>query len=89
MGWLDRLLGRKSEFKGQHEDDATPEEHRRHVEQSANPGMAPPVPPDPGESSADEVEEARTEPRGVEKTEESRLRDDQEGRSTREPPQAY
>jgi hypothetical protein len=89
MGLLDRLLGRKREPKGLHEDEATSEEHERHLEQSANPGIASVVPPDPGEGSADEVEERRREPEGEEKLEETRGRDDQEGRFTREPPQSF
>jgi hypothetical protein len=89
MGWLDRLLGRKDESKGLHDDEATAAEHERHLEQSADPGSAPVVPPDPGEGSADEVEERQQEPEGEEKLEETRGRDDQEGRFTREPPQSF
>ena len=89
MGWLDKLLGRE-EHVGQHDDEATQAEHERHLEQSANPGSAPVVPPDVSEDeSADELEEEREEPRGEEKLEETRGRDDQEGRFTREPPQSF
>jgi hypothetical protein len=89
MGWLDRLLGRRRENQGLHEGEATPEEHRRHLEQSANPGKAPVVPPDTTEGSAEELETRRHEPEGEEKLEETRGRDDQEGRLTREPPQTF
>ena len=89
MGWLDRLLGRKDEEKGLHHEEATTAEHERYLEQSANPGSAPVVAPDTAEESADEVEERRREPEGEEKLEETRGRDDQEGRFTREPPQSF
>lgn len=89
MGWLDKILGREKHVEGLHENEATEEEHERHLEQSANPGSAPPVAPDPGHGSADEVEEAREEPRNAEKTDETRLRDDQEDPLTRESPQSY
>ena len=89
MGWLDRLLGRRDENEGLHRAEATPAEHERHLEQSANPGTAPVVPPDDSAGSADEVEERRREPEGEERLEETRGRDDQEGRLTREPPRSY
>jgi len=89
MGWLDKLLGREPKDEGLHHDEATEAEHDRHLEQSANPGTAPVVAPDAGESSADEVETRRREPEGEEKLEETRGRDDQEGRFTREPPQSH
>lgn len=87
MGWLDKLLGRDTE--AQTKTEAAPAEHARHLEQSANPGTAPVVPPDTSEVSAEEVEEERQEPRGEEKLDETKFRDDQEGRFTREPPRSY
>jgi hypothetical protein len=61
MGWLDKLLGRDKRM----EDEVSPEERQRHVEQSAHPGTAPVVPPDTDEESADEPGEARQdEPEG-------------------------
>jgi hypothetical protein len=91
MGWFDKLLGRETadETEGLHQDEATPDEHERHLEQSANPGTAPVVPPDRPEASAAEDEVEREEPKGEEKLEETRGRDDQEGRLTREPPRPY
>lgn len=100
MGWLDRLLGREAKDPGR--TDVTPAEHERHLEQSANPGSAPAVPPDKpvGDEtstaptveetrSASEVQQAQEEARNAEATDETRLRDDQEGRFTREPPRSY
>lgn len=89
MGLLDKLFGRGSDVEGLHENEATAEEHERHLEQSANPGTAPVVPPDETAASADELEETREEATNAEKTDETRLRDDQEGRLTREPPRSY
>jgi hypothetical protein len=88
MGWFSKLFGREEE-EGLHTGEATEAEHQRHLEQSANPGSAPVVPPDTTEASADEVEEQRREPVGDEKLEETKGRDDQEGRLTREPPRSY
>ena len=88
MGWLDRLFGRSGVEPGLHEGEATPAEHERHLEQSANPGSAPVVPPDVEDESAD-VEQRRQESEGEEKLEETKGRDDQEGRFTREPPRSY
>jgi hypothetical protein len=85
MGWLDKLLGREKRA----EDEVTPEEHHRHVEQSANPGTAPVVRPDTSEESADELEEARQEPRGDERVEEARLQDDPETGAPGERPPSY
>lgn len=90
MSWLDKLLGREGKHVGQHDEEATAAEHERHLEQSANPGSAPVVPPDvSAEQTADEVEESREEPEGEERLEETRGRDDQEGRFTREPPRSF
>jgi hypothetical protein len=89
MGWLAGLLGRKDEPEGLHHEEATPAEHERHLEQSANPGSAPVVPPDESTDSADEVEERRQEPEGEERLEATRGRDDPDGRLTREPPGSY
>ncbi len=89
MTWLDKLLGRSSDTQGPHQEEATPDEHERHLEQSANPGSAPVVPPDTDEESADELEHRREEPEGEEKLEEARGRDDQEGRFTRKPPSSF
>lgn len=89
MGWLDKLLGRKDDTEGLHHDEATSAEHERHLEQSANPGSAPVVPPDTSDESAAETEERRREPESEERLEETRGRDDQEGRFTREPPQSF
>lgn len=85
MGWLDKLLGRRS----REEIEVAPEEHQRHVEQSANPGTAPVVAPDTGQDSADELEESRQEPRGEERVEEARLRDDPETDAPGERPRSY
>jgi hypothetical protein len=61
MGWLDKLLGRDKPG----EDEVTPEEHQRHLEQSEHPGTAPVVPPDTDAGAADEPEVAREgEPEG-------------------------
>lgn len=58
MNWLDKLLGRDKP----REDEVSPEEHQRHVEQSANPGTAPVVAPDTtDEESVDEVGEPRAQ----------------------------
>jgi hypothetical protein len=88
MSWLDKLLGRGEKVRKPN-DDITPEEHERHLEQSANPGSASVVPPDAAQTSADELEQSREEPTGEEKLEETRHRDDQEGRFTREPPRSH
>jgi hypothetical protein len=89
MGWLDKLFGREKHV-GQHDNEVSETDHERHLEQSANPGSAPVVPPDVSEeASADEVEEERQDARGEEKLEETRGRDDQEGRFTREPPRSF
>ena len=89
MGWLDKLLGREKHV-GLHDNEVNEADHERHLEQSANPGSAPVVPPDSSkEESADEVEEERQDARGEEKLEETRGRDDQEGRFTREPPRSF
>ena len=86
MGFLDKLLGRRSEPEPLHAGEATLEEHERHVEQSRDPGSAPVVPPDESVHSADELTEAREEGRGDERAEETRLGDDQEGAVRDEPP---
>jgi hypothetical protein len=58
MSWLDKLLGRNK----REEDEVTPEEHERHLEQSANPGTAPVVPLDTtDEDSVDELGEPRAQ----------------------------
>lgn len=89
MGWLDKLLGRE-EHAGKHDNEVSQAEHERHLEQSASPGSAPVVPPDLSKEDPDEaVDEEREEARGEEKLEETRGRDDQEGRFTREPPASY
>jgi hypothetical protein len=62
MSWWDRLLGREKH----EENEVTPEEHQRHVEQSANPGTAPVVPPDTTDAdSVEEAEEPRLEDQSV------------------------
>ena len=86
MVFLDKLLGRNREPTPLHEGEATPEEHKRHLEQSANPGSAPVVAPDESIQSADELADARKEGRGEERAEETRLGDDEEGSVGDEPP---
>src|SRR5215216_1861190 len=73
MGFLDKLLGRNREPTPLHEGEATPDEHERHLEQSANPGTAPVVAPDESLHSPDELDKAREEGRGDERAEETRL----------------
>jgi hypothetical protein len=83
MGFLDLFRGRNAEEPKQRTGFG---EHERHVEQSQHPGSGPTVPPDDTDQTADEVEEARTEPRGEEQLLEKKGRDDQELRDSRIPP---
>lgn len=83
MGFLDRFRGQRADEPDERTGRA---EHERHVEQSQQPGSAPAVPPDDTDQTADEVEEARTEPRGEEQLLETKRRDDQELRDSRMPP---
>jgi hypothetical protein len=83
MGFLDWFRGERAAEPAQAVGTS---EHERHVEQSQHPGTAPTVPPDNTDQTADEVEEARTEPRGEEQLLETKGRDDQELRDSRIPP---
>jgi hypothetical protein len=89
MGWLDKLLGR-DESKPLHGDEATPAEHERHVEQSANPGTAPVVSPDESVDPGDEADEVH-DPRGetVEDSPGPPGRNAPEAPTTPEPPRSY
>jgi len=77
MGFLDWFRGERA---------AGTSDRKRHVEQSQHPGTVPTVPPDDTDETADELEEARTEPRGEGRLLETKGRDDQELRDSRIPP---